>query len=71
MFFRKKKKVKEYDRETLEPVLCRSICTGETTAGFRNRATGKYTEYTLIRTEADLNEFREQYGITEEMKVIY
>ena len=71
MLFRKKKQMKSFDREKLEPVICSSICTGETTAGFRDRSTGKYTEYVLIRSEQDLKEFREQYGITEEMKTIY
>jgi hypothetical protein len=71
MWFRKKKVVKEYDKEHLEPVLMRSICTGETTAGFRNRQTGQYVEDRLILSDSDLEDFRETYGITGDLKVIY
>ena len=64
MFFRKKK-VKSYDHQRLEPVIRSSICTGEETAGFRDRETGHFTEVMLIRSEADLKAFKEEYGIDE------
>lgn len=65
-FFQKKKKTLMYDAEKVKPVLHKSICTGETTAGFRE-LTGerKYREISLIRDERDLKEFMETYGIEE------
>ena len=46
-------------------MLHKSICTGETTAGFKDLATGKYTEMMLIRTPEDLKAFMDAYGIRE------
>ncbi len=64
MLFRKKKQEKKtYDRENLKPVLRCSICTGEQTAGFKNIHTGKFQEVSLIRNEAELEEFMKVYGI--------
>ena len=65
LFRRKKREPKTYDREHLRPVIRCSICTGEQTAGFQNLETGKFTEVMLIRTDADLEAFQEEYGITE------
>ena len=62
--FKKKKKPLSYDRENLRPVIRASICTGEQTAGFRNIQTGRFSEVMLIRTDADLEEFLELYGIS-------
>lgn len=69
--FGKKKTVKTYDHELYEPVLRSSICTGETTAGFRNRKTGTFQEVMLINGYSDLEEFKETYGITGDLKTIY
>ena len=64
MFFRKKSvKPKSYDRENQIPVIRSSICTGEKTAGFKDRRTGHFTEVMLIRTDADLEQFRKEYGV--------
>ena len=73
MFGRKKKRIekKSYDRENMKPILHSSICTGETVAGFKNRQTGRFEEVMLIRNGADLQAFREQYGITEDIRKIY
>ena len=55
-----------------EPVLRRSICTGETTACARERATGKLHELMLIRTEQDLKQFAADYGVDpSEVKTVY
>ena len=54
---------KNYDKERLVPVLRASICTGERTAGFRDVNTGKYEQMILIRTDDELREFMESYGI--------
>ena len=60
-----------YDPQTERPILHKSICTGETTAGFRNLTTGKYTDIMLIRSEADLLAFMEEYGISERPETEY
>ena len=62
--FRKKKQL-TYDREQLRPVIRVSICTGEETAGFRDLHTGKFREVQLIRSDRDLREFMELYGISQ------
>lgn len=63
MLFRKKQEVRTYDPAVQRPVIRASICTGERTAGFRNLQTGKFTEVMLVRSEADLREFRRLYGL--------
>ncbi len=68
MFGRKKVKREEYDREHLMPVLHCSICTGETAAGFKDLRTGKFEEVMLIRSEKDLQEFKDRYGLDEVKK---
>ena len=54
-----------------KPVLHKSICTGETTAGFKDLETGKYTEVMLIRDEKDLKRFMREYGITDKPETEY
>ncbi len=71
MFHRKKKSMSAYDPSTHIPAIRCSICTGEQVAGFQEISTGKFTDICLIRNEADLKEFREQYGISGEIKKIY
>lgn len=69
MFLRRKKKasgVPGFDRTGKLPALRSSICTGEQVAGFKDEKTGKFTEVMLIRSEADLEEFLEQYGFSAE-----
>ena len=63
-FLKKKKKPLPYDRENLRPVIRASVCSVEQTAGFRNIQTGRFSEVMLIRTDADLEEFMELYGIS-------
>lgn len=63
MLFRKKQEVRTYDPAVQRPVIRASICTGERTAGFRHLQTGKFTEVMLVRSEADLREFRRLYGL--------
>ena len=68
--FGSKEKRKTYDSETYDknvqkPVLKCSICNGEQVAGFKDVRTGKFEEVMLIRSEKDLKEFMEAYGIRE------
>lgn len=71
--FRKKKAVEpvDYDSENWMPVLKCSICNGEQVAGFKNIHTGAFKEDVLIRNNRELQEFKEKYGITEEIGKIY
>ena len=69
-----KKKHNDIPRISLEeclPVLRCSICTGEQVAGFRDSETGRFEEVMLLRSPADLEEFREKYGISGEIEKIY
>ena len=62
--FHRKRKIIEYDKNTLKPVIRSSICTGEQVAGFQNRNTGKFEEIMLIRDNKDLDEFLTTYDIS-------
>lgn len=72
-FSRKQKKpvTTEYDPSKMRPVLRCSICTGEQVAGFLRLEDGKFEEVMLIRNVADLQSFREQYGIMEDIEKVY
>jgi hypothetical protein len=67
LFFRKKQseEVFSFDPEKEYPVLRCSICNGEQVAGFKNKETGHFTEVSLIRGSAELEDFKKKYGITE------
>ena len=79
MFFGKKDRKKDrvqipamdYDPAAQEAVLRCSICNGEQVAGFRDKKTGAFTEVMFVRSPADLEDFRSQYGIRGEIKKIY
>lgn len=67
--FGKKKKTKKtipYDPERQIPVIRSSICTGEKTAGFEDRGTGKFEDLMLITSEEDLKKFCSSYGVNPE-----
>ena len=61
--FHKKPEKKSYDKQNLKPVLKCSICNGEQVAGFKDLKTGKFEEIMLIRSDDDLQSFKEEYGI--------
>lgn len=69
--FRKKTEKKTYDKGQQKPVLKCSICTGEQVAGFQDIHTGAFEDVMLIRGAADLQAFKDRYGITEELPKIY
>lgn len=60
-----------YDAEHTIPAIRCSICTGEKTAGFKDRSTGRFTEVMPIRSERDLAQFRTKYGITVDIEKFY
>jgi hypothetical protein len=63
--FGKKIVKKEYDRKKQKPIIHCSICTGEQVAGFKDIETGKFDEVMLIKTEKDLQLFKDMYEIDE------
>ena len=72
MFFRRNNnRVETYDKERLYPAIRSSICTGEKVAGFKNRETGNFTEITLVTSDKDIEDFKNRYGITDEVDVFY
>lgn len=69
--FKKKAVVLTYDKENKKPVIKSSICNGEQVAGFKDIHTGKIEEIMLIKNQADLDKFKEMYGIKEEIEKEY
>ena len=65
--FKKKIETKNYDKENKRPVLKCSICNGEQVAGFKDIRTGKFEEIMFIRSEKDLELFKRQYDIDEDI----
>ncbi len=70
MFGKKKPAQLSYDKENETPAVKSSICTGEKTAGFIDSRTGKYRDVMLIKSSADLEEFKRLCGV-DEIKTIY
>lgn len=70
MFGKKKPAQLSYDKENETPAVKSSICTGEKTAGFIDARTGKYRDVMLIKSSADLEEFKRRCGV-DEVKTIY
>ena len=68
---KKKKASASYDLALKRPAIRCSICTGEQVAGFKDLSDGRFEEVMLIRSSADLEEFRERYGITGDIEKIY
>ena len=67
MFWKRKKEQKiEFDKTGKIPVIRSSICTGEQVAGFKDTASGVFTEVMLIRNNGDLSEFLRLYEVQEE-----
>lgn len=72
MFGKKKKQeAVVYDKENWEPVLKCSICNGEQVAGLRHVNTGQFREVGFIRNAAELEAFKQAYGIEGDVTKIY
>lgn len=54
-----------FDPVTQVPIVRSSVCTGEKVAGFKDIRSGRFTDVALIRSERDLEAFKQTYGITE------
>ncbi len=65
MFGKKKAKpaLKEYDKENLVPIIRCSICNGEQVAGFKNIRTGEFHEIMFVRDDAEIQRFKDMYGL--------
>jgi len=69
--FRRKKTAPQrlvFDKETWQPVLKCSICTGEQIAGLKEIHTGKFEEVMLIKDRQDLELFLQMCGVEEVRK---
>ena len=71
LFGRKNAPRETYDTARYTPVIRSSICTGEKTAGFLETGTGRFVEVMLITSPADMEAFRERYGISGDIETIY
>ena len=69
--FKKKTIIKTYDKDNQKPVIKASICNGEQIAGFKDIHTGKIEEVMLIKSPADLDNFKKMYEIDEEIAKEY
>ena len=69
--FKKKTEKKSYDPDKQKPVIHCSICNGEQVAGFRDLKTGRFDEVMLIRSDSDLQKFRDEYGISGDIEKEY
>ena len=59
-----------YDSQKQEPVVRKSICTGEMTAGFVDRVTGQFQDYMRLADRAALEDFCRRTGVSE-VRTIY
>lgn len=67
--FRKKQDQIAYDSQKKRPVIKCSICTGEQVAGFQDIHNGTFEDVMLIRGKEDMKDFREKYGIPQDVEI--
>ena len=71
LFKRRRAKI-PYDPATQRPAVRRSICTGEMTAGFIDRQTGKFQDLMRLDGPQGLRDFCDAIGVREEdVETIY
>ena len=63
LFHRKKHLSVAFDREKEEPVIKKSICTGEATVGFVDKNTGHYRDIRKVTFLVEIEAFCEEVGI--------
>ena len=68
--FKRKAPPIAYDPDTQLPAVRRSICTGEMTVGFIDKATGKFTDLMRVDGQRELEAFMKRIG-ADEIKTIY
>ncbi len=69
LFKRKKREEIHFDSNTQQPAVRKSICTGEMTVGFIDKATGKFTDLMCV-DQKGLETFMRDIGV-DEIKTIY
>ena len=67
--FKRKRPVFQFDPDTQQAAVRRSICTGEMTVGFIDKATGKFTDLMCV-DQRGLEAFMHDIGV-DEVKTIY
>ncbi len=61
-----------FDSEKEEPVVHKSICTGETTVGFSDRATGRYRDVRKVMSASEIEAFCREVGVDpQKIRTIY
>ena len=66
MFWKKKEKtILSWDKEGTYPAVRCSICTGEQVFGFKDVHSDEFHEVALIRSDAELLQAAQEYGITD------
>ena len=70
--FKRRAKVPDlkYDPETQQPAVRKSICTGEMTAGFIDKRTGRFVDLMRLDGQKGLEDFKKEIG-AEDVKEIY
>ena len=63
--FKRKAQPINYDPDTQQPAVRRSICTGEMTVGFIDRATGRFTDIMRVDSQRELDAFMKDIGATD------
>ena len=63
LFRKRLEAVQPFDLETQQPAVRRSICTGEMTVGYIDRATGKFHEMVMVPDRGALEAFFSERGV--------
>lgn len=72
LFSRKRERPAPFDPATQQPAVRRSICTGEMTVGYIDRATGRFHDMMMIPDQAALEAFFAARGARmDQVKEIY
>ena len=70
LFQKKKRQGFSYDPTLQEPVVRRSVCTGEMTLGLVDLDTGKFHELRLVENQKELEDICRSLGV-ETLRTIY
>ena len=65
LFKRRKASDIRFDPQTQIPAVRKSICTGEMTVGFIDKATGRFRDIMRVDSQRELDAFMKDIGATE------
>ena len=71
LFKGKKEEPGFYDKSMQYPVIRASICSGEKVFGFKDLNTGRFHEVGLLKSEEDLDYYRDLYKIYGDIPTVY